>query len=106
MRVYLSALILGIISIIASLSAHECSLSSAKNSKRMYIAPKQLWIDEKGIFVEMEGNLTQTSALFHDEMGMYVTSDSMMWTCGNGHASFDGTHCRVFRCPYYLPYDD
>ena len=77
-------------------------------SKKVYISLDQLWMDENGIFVNLNGDVQPISGVFRDEAGFYVDADDLVkdaqgqYQCPNGHPSRHGDgRCNQKACPYF-----
>ena len=78
-------------------------------SKKVYISLDQLWMDENGIFVNLNGDIQPISGVFRDEAGLYINAEDLVgensqgqYQCPNGHPSRHGDgKCNQPDCPHF-----
>lgn len=66
-----------------------CSASYANNSEstkeskitKIYIDPNNIQFDEKHIYVCIDQEWIQVSAIFTDKLGFFIVNEQQAWTC-------------------------
>lgn len=68
-----------------------CSISYANKNEsidvktqkitKLYIDPNSIQFDEKNIYVCINQNWVQVSAIFTDELGFFIVNEQQPWTC-------------------------
>ncbi|MCX6989754.1 MAG: hypothetical protein NTX49_01620 [Chlamydiae bacterium] len=65
-----------------SLEQNQSLAASAQRKSKIYINPEHVMFRGKDMYVSLNQNWVQTSALFSDSEGMYIFDSQGGWTCG------------------------
>ncbi len=70
---------------ICSLSYAHAQEGPVAKKDRIYINPKDIAFNNNEMYVSINNNLVQTSAVYSDATGVYVDQNQISWTCGCGY---------------------
>lgn len=59
--------------------------SNTTQLSKIYVQPDQIYVNDEGMFVEVEGNLYQVTQIHQDENGIFIPCARFFWYCPYGH---------------------